>query len=164
MAGRAIVEPKETLAGERRRFACRLLASGPVEAVVPYRLPRAGQVGDVALPRGTLSLGYFWEARSFNAYHWVAPGGGTLALYVNIADRTRIGRATIAWRDLSVDLLITPTGAAASSTRTNCLPTSTRPSARRGPGDLPGLAGGSGAAFGGVAGGAAVTTERAGLL
>jgi len=110
MAERAIVELKETLAGERRRFACRLLASGPGEAVILYRLPRAGQVGDVALPRGTLSLGFFWEARSFNAYHWVAPDGGTLALYVNIADRTRIGRATIAWRDLAVDLLITPDG------------------------------------------------------
>jgi len=69
MAGRAIVELKETLAGGRRRFACRLLAGGPGEAVILYRLPRAGQVGGVALPRGTLSLGYFWEARSFNAYH-----------------------------------------------------------------------------------------------
>ena len=113
MAGeprRRIVEQKETLTGERRRYSCRLLALAPGEAVLLYVLRRAGRVADLALPRGTLSLGYFWEARPYNAYHWLAPGGGTLGLYVNVADRTRITPATVAWRDLTVDLLVTPDG------------------------------------------------------
>ena len=70
VAGRRIVEQKETLAGERKRFSCRLLALAPGEAVILYVLRRAGRVADLALPRGTLSLGYFWEARPYNAYHW----------------------------------------------------------------------------------------------
>jgi hypothetical protein len=110
VAGRRIVEQKETLAGERKRFSCRLLALAPGEAVILYVLRRAGRVADLALPRGTLSLGYFWEARPYNAYHWLAPGGETLALYVNVADRTRISSTRVAWRDLTVDLLITPDG------------------------------------------------------
>ncbi len=70
MAGRRIVEQKETLAGERRRFSCNLLALAPGEAVILYVLRRAGRVDGLALPRGMRSLGYFWEARPYNAYHW----------------------------------------------------------------------------------------------
>lgn len=105
-----ILEVKETLAGERREFVCALLSMSADEAVVLYELPRDGQVADVALPRGTRSLGYFWTARPYNAYHWLAPNGRTLGLYLSISDRTSLTPEAIRYRDLAVDLLVTPDG------------------------------------------------------
>ncbi|MGN6810210.1 MAG: DUF402 domain-containing protein [Thermomicrobiales bacterium] len=75
-----------------------------------YRLSRAGQVGDLLLPAGTISLGYFWTARPYNIYHWLTPTGQTLGLYANLGDRTRITPEAITWRDLVVDVLLTPDG------------------------------------------------------
>ena len=71
-------------------------------------MPATIELEGVALPAGTLSLGYFWEQRPYNAYHWVDDNGQTLALYFNICDDTRIDAQRIAWRDLVVDVLITP--------------------------------------------------------
>ena len=73
-------------------------------------MPRAVQLEDVLLPAGTVSYGYFWESRAYNVYHWVDNSADTLALYFNIADSTRIGIDRVEWRDLAVDVLITPDG------------------------------------------------------
>ncbi|MGN6564507.1 MAG: DUF402 domain-containing protein [Thermomicrobiales bacterium] len=75
-----------------------------------YRLSRTGQVGALLLPAGTISLGYFWTARPYNIYHWLTPTGQTLGLYANLGDRTRITPEAITWRDLVVDVLLTPDG------------------------------------------------------
>jgi hypothetical protein len=107
---RSILEVKETLGGERREYACTLLSLTADEAVLLYRLPRAGRVADLAPPAGTLSLGHFWVARPYNAYHWLTPDGRTLGLYVNLSDRTRLAPDRVTWRDLVVDLLVTPDG------------------------------------------------------
>ena len=107
---RRITEIKTTLGGERKTFDCELLRLDEEEAVVVYRMPRDVQLEDVLLPEATLSLGYFWRARPYNAYHWVDPRGDTLALYFNIADSTRISEDRIDWRDLAVDVLISPDG------------------------------------------------------
>lgn len=110
METRSIMEYKETLAGERKRFRCTLVATAPGEVVVRYVLSRDGQVAGLQLPRGTVSFGYFWGHRPYNVYHFVEPDGATRALYVNIVDRTRITPRAVHWRDLTVDLLITPDG------------------------------------------------------
>ena len=107
---RTILEVKETLAGERREFRCDLVSLAVDEVVVSYRSPVAGVVEDVSLPAGTLSLGYFWEAHPYNAYHWLAPDGETLGLYFNISEATRITPERVEWRDLVVDVLVTPDG------------------------------------------------------
>ena len=66
-------------------------------------------MGDPILLRAdTLSLGYFREDRPYNAYHWVDTGLSSVALYFNISDRTHITADSVAWRDLTVDVLITP--------------------------------------------------------
>jgi len=85
-----ITEVKTTLAGERKLFDCELLTLTAGEAVVIYRMPRDIMLEDLLLPRG----------RNDNLQ--------TLALYLNICDNTRISPAQIAWRDLTVDILITP--------------------------------------------------------
>lgn len=104
------LEIKETLAGERREFRCTLVSHRVDEVVVSYRSPAGGVVEDVTLPAGTLTLGYFWEPRPYNAYHWLAPDGSTLGLYFNVSDTTRITPQRVEWRDLVVDVLVTPDG------------------------------------------------------
>ena len=99
---------KTTLDGERRDFDCELLRESPGECIVVYRMPRDVELEGVQLPKGARSVGYFWRHKPFNAYHWIDDNGRTLALYFNISDQTRIGEDEIAWRDLSVDVLITP--------------------------------------------------------
>lgn len=110
MTGRTVLEVKETPSGQRREYACTLLSLAADEAVLLYRLPRTGRVADLALPEGTLSLGHFWAPRPYNAYHWLAPDGRTLGLYVNLGDRIRLAPDRVTWRDLAVDLLVTPDG------------------------------------------------------
>lgn len=108
---RSIEEYKEVLAGEPQTFQCELLEQGAGRAVVIYRLQKEVVVADVRLPQGTVSFGYFWEARNYNLYHFVTAEGDTLALYFNISDSTRISAEQIYWRDLVVDILATPDGA-----------------------------------------------------
>jgi predicted RNA-binding protein associated with RNAse of E/G family len=110
MPSSKITEIKTTLAGERKEFGCELLRRAGREAVVVYRMPRDVQLEDICLRKDTLSLGYFWEDRPYNAYHWIDARGATVALYFNISDGTRIGARTIEWRDLAVDILISPEG------------------------------------------------------
>ena len=43
-------------------------------------MPTDHQLEDLLLAKGTLSLGYFWEDRPYNAYHWVDDNQQTLAL------------------------------------------------------------------------------------
>jgi predicted RNA-binding protein associated with RNAse of E/G family len=110
MTERTIIEVKHTLAGLRKEFRCTLCAATEDEAVVLHVSSRDYEIADVWLPRGTLSFGYFWPARHYNAYHWLAPDGNTLGLYFNISDRTSLSPDQIFWRDLTVDVLVTPDG------------------------------------------------------
>ena len=105
-----ITEIKHTLGGERKTFDCELLQRSPGEAVIVYRMPRDVELEDILLRSGTLSLGYFWEERPYNAYHWIDENLDSVALYFNISDRTRIGEQSIEWRDLAVDILVSPDG------------------------------------------------------
>ena len=107
---RRIREIKNTLAGERKTFDCELLRRSDDEVVVIYRMPRDVQLEDILLPKNTLSLGYFWRDRPYNAYHWIDARHQTVALYFNIADGTRLSSRTVEWRDLAVDVLLTPDG------------------------------------------------------
>ena len=109
MAAR-ITEVKTTLGGERKLFDCELLHHDETELVVIYRMPQGMRLEDVWLPQGTISLGYFWPDRPYNAYHWIDARQDTLALYFNIADGTRITDDCVEWRDLTVDVLLTPDG------------------------------------------------------
>ena len=73
-------------------------------------MPKDVHLEDILLRAGTISLGYFWENRPYNVYHWIDEAGNTVALYFNIADSTRIAAATVEWRDLAVDVLISSDG------------------------------------------------------
>jgi predicted RNA-binding protein associated with RNAse of E/G family len=105
-----IVEIKETLAGVRHTFACRAIARAAGEVVVLFVLPAERVVDGLVLPAGTVTFGHFWQHRPYNVYHWMTPAGATIAFYVNLADRTTIDETRLAFRDLSVDILLPPQG------------------------------------------------------
>lgn len=110
MTAQTILEVKEKLNGERHEFASDLLSHAPDEAISLYTLPGDGGLGGVPLSSGTRCLGYFWAARPYNIYHAVDAHGRTLVVYINLSDRTIITPEAITWRDLIVDLVITPDG------------------------------------------------------
>lgn len=105
-----ILEIKRTLAGVEKRFDCTKLAGDQRHVVVLWIAREPMHVHGVDLPAGTISFGHFWADRFYNVYHWVDPGGRTLGLYFNIADRTQIAGERLEWRDLVVDVLATPAG------------------------------------------------------
>ena len=108
LPGARIVEIKTTLTGERKEFHCELLQRTKGKVAVIYRMPREVRLEDLLLPKNSISIGYFWEDRAYNADHWIDHQCQTLALYFKICDNTRISADQVAWRDLSVDVLITP--------------------------------------------------------
>lgn len=107
---RPFLEIKYRLDGSVARFECLLLDFSDDEVVIMYELPRKGRVEDIVLPAGTLSFGYFWIGRQYNVYHWVTETGDTLGTYFNVCDETEIGEDFVSWRDLIIDLLVTPDG------------------------------------------------------
>lgn len=103
-----IVEIKRTLDGRRKEFRCRLVERAPDRAIVLFVSPQPYEVGGLALPPGTVTLGHFWQGRDYNVYHWLTPDGTTLAHYFNLAADTSIDEGSIQWLDLALDLLVRP--------------------------------------------------------
>ena len=95
-------------------FECELVAVEPTvggaSAIILYRMPRATTIFGIDMPEGSFTLGYFWQDRPYNVYHWLGPDERTLAYYANVADRTAISTTEIAWRDLVLDVLVRPNG------------------------------------------------------
>jgi uncharacterized protein DUF402 len=110
MLGGLITEVKLTASGERQEFVCRLLDRSATHVAVFYKSTQARRVGDLRLPRGTATYGYFWSGRPYNVYHWVHSAGGTLGYYVNLADGLIFRPHSVEWRDLALDLLFSPDG------------------------------------------------------
>jgi protein associated with RNAse G/E len=108
--GGVIKEIKLTATGERQEFICQLLDRSATHAVVLYKTKDLRRVGDLKLPRGALTYGYFWKGRPYTVYHWVRADGRTLGFYVNLADQVRIRPGAVEWRDLALDLLFSPDG------------------------------------------------------
>jgi predicted RNA-binding protein associated with RNAse of E/G family len=108
-----ITERKTRLDGSVVEYACEpLVVEDGRRAVVRYvaEQDRPIEGSDLVLRKGTVTVGHFWTDRPYNVYHWL-DGGKTIALYVSIATDTTIDAATIAYRDLVVDVLIRPSGA-----------------------------------------------------
>lgn len=103
-----IEEVKLRLAGGQERFRCACVAHSRLEAVLLYTLPRPRLLHGIALSQGTLSFGYFWVDRPYNLYHFLQPDGLPIAYYFNLSDQTRIEPGRLFWRDLVVDILVSP--------------------------------------------------------
>ncbi|MBL7177874.1 MAG: DUF402 domain-containing protein [Desulfobacteraceae bacterium] len=107
---RPYFEIKHRLDGSIKRYECLPVHLSDDEAVIMYELTRKVRVDDLVLPAGSLSFGYFWSNRNYNVYHWVTETGETLGTYFNVCDETNISKEIVSWRDLIIDLLVTPDG------------------------------------------------------
>ncbi len=103
-----ITEKKKTLFGDTEEFICRRIDRETGTLTVLYVLPGARLLGPLMLPKGTYSFGYFREDLNYNIYQFITPEGTSLATYFNISDQTRVTATTVSWRDLVVDILVSP--------------------------------------------------------
>ena len=129
--GQTVIERKIRLDGSSEEFVCDVLAlEAGRHAVLRYVLDRDWHVaGTILIPKGTFTISHYWDDRPYNVYHWVQDGR-TLALYVNIADRTAITPGLVTYRDLVVDVLVRPSGAIEILDEDE-LPTDLAPDARK---------------------------------
>ena len=106
---RLCYEEKRYPDGRRNRFRARVLLLRPGHGVLHFVSDRAYDLGGIFLPRGTVTFGLFWEDRPYNLYAWMAPDlSAPSALYFNVCDQTALSAQRFDWRDLWVDILITP--------------------------------------------------------
>jgi len=106
---RLCYEEKRYPDGRGNRFRARVLLLRPAHGVLHFVSDRAYDLGGIYLPRGTVTFGLFWEIRPYNLYAWMAPDlSAPRALYFNVCDRSALTAQRFEWRDLWVDILITP--------------------------------------------------------
>lgn len=106
-----ILEIKRTLDGREKRFECTVLARTATQVTVLFVSTAPMNVHGIHLPTGTVTFGHFWTDRPYNVYHWLDPRtGAPLGTYVNVADQTTIEEDVLGWRDLVVDVLVSPAG------------------------------------------------------
>lgn len=106
-----ITERKTRLDGSVAEFVCEALVVEPGKrAVARYVSGLEAHVGDLVLAPGTVTIGHFWADRSYNVYHWTLEGR-TVAYYCNVVDDTTISAERIDYTDLTVDVLVKPSGA-----------------------------------------------------
>lgn len=111
---RRILEIKRTWDGREKRFECTVLWRSGAHLVVRFVSEIELRVHDVVLPMGTVTFGHFWTDRPYNVYHWLdARTGATIGYYFNISEDTRVEGDTLSWRDLIVDILVSPGDVAA---------------------------------------------------
>ena len=108
-----VLEDKTRLDGTRAAWVCDvLLMEDGRRAVLRYVLatdhPVAGT--DLVLPAGTVTLAHYWADRPYNVYHWILDGR-TIAYYCNVAESTEISHSRVAYLDLTLDVLLHPSGA-----------------------------------------------------
>lgn len=105
-------EIKHRIDGPTSTFECKLIHWEPDHVIIRYDIGghETWEVAGIQLPPGTITYAYYWTNRPYNVYHWVLPDGTTAGYYFNLADETRIGKDRVEWRDLVVDILVTPEG------------------------------------------------------
>lgn len=108
---KTILEIKQRLDGSQEEFTCLPCLVRPGRhAAVLYRLERDWHIpaARLTVPAGSLSTGFFWEAKPFNLYHWMTAEGESIGDYFNLAAETHVSYDRIDWLDLVVDYCLVP--------------------------------------------------------
>lgn len=109
-----MIERKTRLDGSVAEFACEAIRIEPGRrAVLRYVSDRERAIAGTPLrvPAGTVTIAHYWVDRPYNVYHLLS-GGRTLAYYCNVVTATSIEPDLVAYTDLTVDVLLMPSGAA----------------------------------------------------
>ena len=129
---RLCYEEKRYPDGRRNRFRARVLLLRPGHGMLHFVSDRAYDLGGIYLPRGTVTFGLFWEDRPYNLYAWMAADlSAPRALYFNVCDQASLTAQRFDWRDLWVDILITPHAATQVLDRHEIPATAPQAAARR---------------------------------
>ena len=103
------IEKKLTLSGAVHVFACELLYLDNGFGALKYIIDREYIVNGITLHPGDITYALYWSTRPYTLYIWHA-NGNHIHYYFNIADNISIQPEEIAWRDLSIDILIDADG------------------------------------------------------
>ncbi|MGH2587021.1 MAG: DUF402 domain-containing protein [Dehalococcoidia bacterium] len=110
MQAGSVVESKETLDGRVESFACAALLLSPRLAVVRFDHPGERRTGGFFFPAGSYTVGYFWRSRSYNCYRIAGPDTRVIAYRFDVVDRVRIRAGHVHYRDLLLDIWVSPSG------------------------------------------------------
>lgn len=103
-------EIKNLLAGGRVTFNCKLVALNKEPGILKYILKKKYKVGSLILPKGSITYAFYWINRPYTLYKWFDKNGKILGNYFNIADSISLTENEFKWRDLIVDILVSPKG------------------------------------------------------
>jgi predicted RNA-binding protein associated with RNAse of E/G family len=103
---RRFAEIKRRPNGREERFDCQAVRVTEDLAVASFRIPVA--VGPV--PKGSTTLGFFWRRRNYNLYRFLGRDGDVLLHRFDVVDEVEIDEDSVAYTDLYVDVLVSPTG------------------------------------------------------
>jgi hypothetical protein len=107
--GTMVRETKVRLDGSELSFECELLALDSHLAVVLFRVKGGSSFNTpVKFPPGSLSYGYFWPRRSYNAYRILGPDGTLIAHRFDAVTDVSISRKEVRYRDLVLDWWVLP--------------------------------------------------------
>jgi predicted RNA-binding protein associated with RNAse of E/G family len=105
-----VLETKRTLDGRIQTFECAALRLTRSLAIVRFDHPAERRAGRFYFPAGSYTLGYFWVRRSYNCYRIADPDGAVIAYRFDVVDRVRIRPGHVEYRDLLLDLWLSPDG------------------------------------------------------
>jgi predicted RNA-binding protein associated with RNAse of E/G family len=110
MQSHRILETKESLDGRREMFECLALRLSRSLAIVRFDHPAERRVAGFFFPVGSYTIGFFWARRSYNCYRFTGPDGAAIAYRFDVVDRVRIRPGHVGYRDLLLDLWVSPAG------------------------------------------------------
>jgi predicted RNA-binding protein associated with RNAse of E/G family len=111
MTAHRILETKESLDGRSETFACTALSISRSLAIVRFDHPAERRVADFFLPAGSYTVAFFWARRTYNCYRFTGPNHVAIAYRFDVVDRVRIQSGHVSYRDLLLDLWVSPAGA-----------------------------------------------------
>ena len=106
MSGPTFTEVKHHFDGRTEEWPCEPLTVTDDLAAVRFRLP--DPISDV--PAGTLTLGFFWEERTYNLYRFVSADGEPFGYRFDVVSDVRIEPDWVEYRDLLLDVRVLPDG------------------------------------------------------
>jgi hypothetical protein len=104
------LEVKVKPGGEVRHYRTELLHRTPRLAIVRFLMRQGGAPPElpVVVPRGSVSIGFFWRARPYDLYRWRDPAGRLIAHRFDAVADVEIGATGIRYRDLVLDWWVLP--------------------------------------------------------
>lgn len=105
-----VTEVKRHLKGGEHRFDCELVLRRPQVVVVRFDHWAGRSYGPLAIPRGSVTHGFFWPRRSYSLYRMSGPGGRPIADRYDVLEDVRVTDSEVSYRDLLLDIWVAPDG------------------------------------------------------